>query len=195
MGFCLKLWLHTPPPNTAAFLLPVLIALVIDQLTLGFSLAVAATGRIAGFSLVVSIANSVGVPAGYFLLRVGRPGTWALWAVVAGTALAGCGRLWFARMHATISIRKWLSDVLLPAVLSVLGSVAVALTFMHLLPDGLARFALITAVNCGAVCLIMWFFGTTADQRFRVRALAISVPVRLFAKPAMRTRGATGETL
>src|SRR5580704_17496272 len=34
MGFCLRLWLHTPPPSTAAFLLPVLIALIIDQLTL-----------------------------------------------------------------------------------------------------------------------------------------------------------------
>jgi len=195
MGFCLKLWLHTPPPSTAAFLMPVLIALIIDQLTLSYNSSLVATGRIAGFSLVISIANIVGVPAGYFLLRAGMPSTWILWAIVFGTVLAGCGRLWFARRHATISIRNWLRDVVFPASLSALGSVAVALALMHFLADGLARFALIGAVNCAVVCLIMWFFGTSAEQRSKLRTLAISVPVRLSAKPAAQGRGVAGETL
>src|ERR1700719_1205068 len=195
MGLCLKLWLHTPPPSTAAFLLPVLIALIIDQLTLGYNLTVVATGRIAGFSVVTSIANIVGLPAGYFFLRHGRPGTGPLLAVVAGAVVAGCGRLWFARRHATISIRNWLSKVLLPASLSVLASVLVALALVHFLSDGLARFALIAAANCAAVCLIMWFFGTTAEQRAKLRALAASLPVRLSAKPAAQGRGVAGETL
>ena len=99
-------------------------------------------------------------------------------------ALAGCGRLWFARRHATISIRDWLSDVLFPASLSVLGSVAVALALMHFLADGLARFALIVVLNCAMVCLIMWFFGTSAEQRSKLRTLAASVPIRLSARPA-----------
>jgi O-antigen/teichoic acid export membrane protein len=196
MGFCLKLWLHAPPPSTAAFLLPLLIALIIDQLTLGYNVSLLATGRVAGFSLVISIVNSIGVPAGYFLLRAGRPGTWALWAVVAGTVLAGCGRLWFAHKHATISMRSWLSDVVLPASLSVLGSVAVALALIHFLADGLARFALIAAMHCAVVCLIMWFFGTNAEQRSKLRTLAASVPARL-CRPsrAAEGRGVAGETL
>jgi O-antigen/teichoic acid export membrane protein len=184
MGFCLKLWLHTPPSGTAAFLMPVLIALIVDQLTLAYGVSLVATGRIANFSLVFSIANSMGVPAGYFLLRAGKPGTWLLWAVVGGAALAGCGRLWFARRHATISIRDWLSDVLFPASLSVLGSVAVALALMYFLADGLARFALIVVLNCAVVCLVTWFFGTSAEQRSKLRTLAASVPIRLSARPA-----------
>jgi O-antigen/teichoic acid export membrane protein len=195
MGFCLKLWLHTPPPNTAAFLFPVLIALIVDQLTLGYNVSLVATGRVAGFSVLISIANCVAVPVGYFLLRAGKSGTWALWAVVAGTVLAGCGRLWFARKYATISITNWWGGVVFPAGLSVLGSVAVALTLMHFLADGLARFALIGAANCVVVCLIMWFFGTNAEQRSKLRALAASVPVRLSAKPAAHGQGAAGETL
>jgi hypothetical protein len=186
MGFCLKLWLHTPPPSTAAFLMPVLIALTIDQLTLGYNSSLVATGRVAGFSLVIFIANSIGVPAGYFLLRAGKPGTWVLWAVVIGTLAAGCGRLYFANALAGISVREWLHDVFVPAVLCVLGSAGASLTLIHFLRDGIARFALIAAVNCAVVCLIMWFFGTTADQRSRLRTLAVSVPVRLSGKPAVR---------
>lgn len=195
MEFCLRLWLHTPPPNTAAFLFPVLIALIIDQLTLGYNVSLAATGRLAGFSLVISLANSVGVLAGYFFLRAGRPGTWVLWPVVAGTVLAGWGRLWFARKHASISLGSWLRDVVFPATLSTLGSVAVVVPLIHFLPDGLARFASIVVVNCAVVCLVMWFFGTSAEQRSKLRTLAASVPVRLSAKPAAQGRGVARETL
>jgi len=195
MGLCLKLWLHTPPPGTAAFLTPVLIALIIDQLTLGYNVSLVATGRIAGFSVMLSIANTVGVPAGYLLLRAGRPGTWILWAIVLGTVLAGCVRLWVARMHARISVRNWFSDVVFPASLSVLGSVAVALALMHFITDGLARLALIAALNCAVVCLIMWFFATTKEQRSKLKAIVVSMPVRLSGKPVADARAVAEETL
>ncbi len=194
MGFCLKLWLHTPPPSTAAFLLPVLIALIIDQLTLGYNLSLMATGRVAGLSLVIFIANSIGVPVGYYLLRAGRPATWLLWAVVVGTVLAGWGRLWFARKHAAISIRNWFIEVVFPAGLSVLGSVGMAWLLLHFLPDGWTRFVLIGVVNGVVVCLMMWFFGTNAEQRPKLVALAASVPDRLSRKAAALGRVLAGQT-
>ena len=182
MGFCLRFWLHTPPPSTAAFLLPVLIAIIIDQLTLGYNLSLVATGRVAGFSLVISVANSVGVPVGYFLLRAGRPATWILWTVVAGTLLAGCGRLWFARKHATISLGNWLSSVVFPAGLCVIGSAGIALTLMQFLGDGWVRFMMMGSLNCVVVCLVMWSFGTNAERRSKLRTLAVSIPFRCRAK-------------
>jgi O-antigen/teichoic acid export membrane protein len=193
MGFCLKLWLHTPPPQTEAFLLPVLIAVIIDQLTLGYNLSLMATGRVASLSVVVAIANSIGVPVGYFLLRAGRPGTWVLWSVVVGTVLAGGGRLWFARSHAAISIRSWLTDVMFPASLSVLGSVALVRPLMHFLEDGWARFALIEAVNCVMVCLVMWFFGMNGEQRSRLMTLASTAPARVSHMVAALQRVVPGE--
>jgi Na+-driven multidrug efflux pump len=193
MGFCLNLWLRTPPPSTAAFLMPVLVGLLIDQLTLGYNSSLVATGRMAGFSLVIFITNSAGVPAGYYFLRAGMPGTWILWAIVFGTVLAGGGRLWFGRRYAAISIRNWARNVLFPATLSVLGSAAVLLVLIHTIPDGLARFSLMALVNCVAVSLIMWFFGTSAEQRSQFRSFAASVQLRLSGKPAARR--AAGDTV
>jgi len=182
MGFCLKLWLRTPPPNTAAFLAPVLIALLIDQLSLGYNASLMATGRVAGLSIAISAANAVGVLVGFFLLRAGRPGTWVLWSVVAGTVLAGGGRLWFAHRDAAISIKNWLGDVVRPAALSVLGSVAAVLMLVHYLADGFARFVLVVFANCAVACLIMWFTSTTLEQRAKVRSVAASFLGRLSAR-------------
>jgi len=179
MGFCLKLWLRTPPPGTAAFLMPVLIALLIDQLTLGYNSSLVATGRMAGFSLVTFIANSAGVPIGYFLLRAGKPSTWILWAIVVGALAAGCGRLWFARKNAAISMKDWSRYVLFPSSLCVLGSTGALLTLTHVFEDGLARLAAVVAANGAVLCLVMWFFGTTAEQRSKLWAVAVSLPTRL----------------
>lgn len=195
MGLCLKLWLHVPPPNTAAFLLPVLTGLIIDQLTLGYNVSLAATGRIAGFSLVVSILNSVAVPLGYFFLRAGRPGTWVLWAVVIGTAFAGGGRLWFARRHAKISIWNWGKEVLFPAALCVLGSAVALPTLIHTIPDGLLRFGAMALLNCGIVCIVIWLFGTSDEQRIKLASVAASVLGRASGKRAERARRVTGETV
>ena len=195
MGFCLKLWLHTPPPSTAAFLMPVFIALLIDQLTLGYNSSLVATGRMAGFSLMIFITNGVGVPAGYYLLRAGMPGSWILWAIVFGTVLAGCGRLWFARRHATISLGNWARRVLFPATVCVLGSSAVMLALTNIFVDSLGRFAMVACVNVAIVCLIMWFFGTDAEQRLKFRTLVVSLPMRLSRKPETQGHSIVEETL
>jgi O-antigen/teichoic acid export membrane protein len=183
MGFCLKLWLHTPPPGTAAFLMPVLVALLIDQLTLGYNSSLVATGRMAGFSLAMFVTNSIGVPMGYFFMRSGKPGTWILWAIVGGTVTAGCGRLWFARKNAAISLGNWARRVLFPASVCVLGSSAVMLALTHIFVDSLGRFVMVGCVNVAIVCLIMWFFGTNADQRLKLRTLVVSLPMRLSRRP------------
>jgi len=64
---------------------------------------------------------------------------------------------------------------------------------MHFLADGWARFALIEVVNCAVVCLIMWFFGTNAEQRSKLITFAASVPVRLSRKAAVLGRVLPGE--
>jgi O-antigen/teichoic acid export membrane protein len=195
MGFCLKLWLHTPPPGTAAFLMPVLVALLIDQLTLGYNSSLVATGRMAGFSLVMFVTNSIGVPLGYFFMRSGKPGTWILWAIVGGTVTAGCGRLWFARKNAAISLRNWARRVLFLASVCVLGSSAVMLALTHIFVDGLGRFAMVACVNVAIVCLIVWFFGTNTEQRLKLRTLVVSLPRRLSRKPVTQGHSVIEETL
>ena len=182
---CLRLWLRDMPASTVAFVLPVLIALVIDQLTLGYNLSLVATGRLAGFSLAVSIANAIGIPVGYVLLRHGEPGTWLLWAVVAGAILAGVGRLKFAAKHATISVTRWANKVLMPSAICVGASLLLAVALRHSMAMGVLRLAIVAIGNCMIVALIMWFVASSADQRVRLRSMIRSIPDRLTRKPAI----------
>ncbi len=195
MNFCLKIWLHTPPANTGAFLLPVLIALIIDQLTLSYNVSLGATGQIAAFSFVVSIANCVGVPVGYLLLRRGLSGTWVLWALVLGIVIAGVARLWFASKLAAISIKSWVREVLFTAALCAVGSVGLSLALIQLLPDGFARLGVIGLANCLVVCTATWFIATSPAERAKLKAFGASVLARLAGNSPERAREVAGETV
>jgi len=172
MQFCLRLWLHSPPPNTGAFLMPVLIALFVDQLTLGYNASLMATGFITVLSVVVSISNCMGVMAGYFFLRAGWPSSSILWAIVGAAVAAGCGRLWCARRDAALSLSHWVRDVMFPALVVTATSLAFSVGVHRILPTGFGRFAMVVTVNLVVVVVTTWFVGTNAAQRGRVKAFA-----------------------
>jgi O-antigen/teichoic acid export membrane protein len=172
MDFCLKLWLRTVPPNTAAFATLLLVAVLIDQLTSGFLASLQATGRIAAYQLVVGSMNCLPVLAGYFCLRRGMPATSVLWAGIGGVLLAGCGRLWFAHALAGISVRSWCTSVLVPTVLCAIATCSGEVVILHALHVGFVRFAVTTLANAAILCLVLWKFGTSVQQRAKLRVTA-----------------------
>jgi len=171
IGFCLRLWLRHVPAYTASFVVLLLIALLIDQLTSGFGASLQATGRIALYQIVVGAMNCVVVPAGYILLRLGMPADSILWAGIGGAMLAGLCRLWFARTAARISVTDWLRHVLLPSAISLFASTMVILLIRGMIQDGAIRFGIILLVNTTVVGTCLWEFGIAPDHRAKLIAL------------------------
>ena len=145
--------------------------------------------------LVVSIANCVGVPVGYLLLRRGLSGTWVLWALVLGIVIAGVARLWFASKLAAISIKSWVREVFFTAALCAVGSVGLSLALIQLLPDGFARLGVIGLANCLVVCTATWFIATSPAERAKLKAFGASVFARLAGNSPERAREVAGETV
>jgi O-antigen/teichoic acid export membrane protein len=171
IGFCLKLWLRHVPAYTASFVVLLLIALLIDQLTSGFGASLQATGRIAAYQVVVGGMNCIVVPAGYILLRTGMPANSILWAGIGGAILAGCCRLWFAKQTAKIPVTDWLRHVLLPSMICLLASSIVILLICRMIQDGPIRFGTILLANTAVVGTCLWQFGITPDHRVELIAL------------------------
>ncbi len=181
--FCLKVWLHgTIPPNACAFVSLLLIALLIDQLTSGFMASLQATGRIAGYQLVVGSVNCIAVPIGYFLLRSGKSAPSILQAGIAGAVLAGLCRLGFAQKIAMIPVSDWIRAVLVPTTACVAVSSASMLLVQQSLPAGPVRFAAIVLANAIVACTLMWQLGTTEDHKFKIRSLVSGRLLRIYPR-------------
>jgi Na+-driven multidrug efflux pump len=158
-------WLHQVPTYTVAFSTALLIALLIDMLTAGFTTAVQAEGRIARYQLVIGLLLLISVPAGYLLLRAKMPPSSVWWAAVSGSALAGLGRLWFLCTGIGLKGREWLHRVLCPCLVTCavccIGMEAIVICTNL----GWPRLLWLYALNTAMTTVLGWVFASSDRER------------------------------
>ena len=164
-NYCLTIWLHRTPPFTSGFIQLIIIALLIDQLTSGYTAVIQASGNIAVYSIVVSVMNCGAVFLGYFMMRLGFSPLSVLRACVVGSILAGCSRLWFARTNGGITVYEWLAKVFFPAALCVLGTSCAMLWINRTAPEGFFRVVISTIMSALVTTALCWWSGISRPHR------------------------------
>jgi len=165
LKYCLIWWLHQMPADTAIFSTALLIALLVDMLTAGFTSAVQAEGRIALYQGVIGVLMCISVPVGYLLLRLHMPASSVLWALVGASALSGAGRLWFLCHRIGLKGSDWLKGVLRPCVVTcVVCCLAMGVVVISVKP-GLLRLVLLYTLNLGVAIVLAWAFASSDRER------------------------------
>jgi len=165
LSYCLTWWLHQIPANTVIFSAALLVALLLDMLTAGFTAAVQAEGNIALYQGVIGSLLCISVPAGYLLLRFHMPPSSVMWALVGTSALAGAGRLWFLCNRIGLRLSEWLSGVLRPCVVTCAACCLAMGVIETSVAPGLLRIALLYSGNSALALGLTWAFATSDRER------------------------------
>jgi O-antigen/teichoic acid export membrane protein len=173
LKYCLSLWLLQVPPDTAVFSTALLIALLLDMLTAGFTAAVQAEGRIALYQGVIGLFLCISVPVGYVLLRFHFPASSVLWALVGSSALASTGRLWFLCNRIGLKGSEWLNGVLRPCVVTCVACCLVMGAVEISVKPGLLRVIWLYLLNSIIAMILAWTFASS-DRERRVRNRYVS---------------------
>jgi len=173
LKYCLSLWLHQMPANTTIFSTALLIALLFDMLTAGFTSAVQAEGRIALYQGVIGILLCISVPVGYLLLRARMPASSVMWAVVGSSVLSGAGRLWFLCNRIGLKASQWLKGVLRPCAVTCAACCLVMGLVVFSVKPGFLRLAWLYVLNSGMTAILVWAFATSDGER-RLRQTYVS---------------------
>jgi O-antigen/teichoic acid export membrane protein len=120
--FILRLWLINPPHYAAVLVPYLLVAVVIDKLTTGHSMAINANGRIAAYQVTVGLGLVGTLPMGWVLLNTNLGIQGLGMAVLAGMVANMIGRIAWARYILNFTFQRWWNDVALPVGLVILTS-------------------------------------------------------------------------
>jgi len=165
MDYVLKLWLHAPPPHTTLLCRFMLGTFLIDRLTSGYMLAVAAHGRIAAYQLTLGTILVLTLPLAWFFLERGlQPASIGI-AFIITMAVTSVGRVLWGRHFFATSPCHWLFSVVWPAVAVAMITAIVALIPCWLLRASLLRFCLVTASGIAASLLTTWFIALDLEER------------------------------
>lgn len=119
----LALWLGTPPEGAAAVTRIVLWAVLVDKMTMGQQLAIAADGRIAVWQVVSGGVSVLAIPATVALVEFGCGLESAAWAFGVSLVVRALVKVWQGHRVIRLEVGDWLRRTVLPLV--VLLSLAV----------------------------------------------------------------------
>lgn len=164
MNTILSLWLKQVPPNTIIFCQLILIATLVNQLTIGLQSAAQAIGKIKYYQMVVGSVLLCNLPVAYLLLKLNYP----VYAVIVSYALielvACVLRLFFLKHLGGLSIRLYFSRVLLKEILPII----ILLTSGFLLAQNIQhthRFLFTIPINGLVFGVSIYLFGLCEDEK------------------------------
>ena len=165
MDFVLDLWLETPPEGAVGLGLCFLVVVVLEKLTEGHWIAVAAIGDIRRSQLAEAAAYFGAFLVGWGLIAVGCDILAVGFAVILGKFAGDLVKLHYGRTIAGLSVRLWIRTVLVPSLLVAAAAVGGGLAPRLLLAPSVAR-ALATGLAALAVAApLAWRFALTASDR------------------------------
>lgn len=153
----LRLWLKNPPPHTAGMCVMMITAIVIDRVSSGHRIAVAAKGQIAGYQIAVGLIRIAVLPLAMILVYLRKEASWAIAAIPIAAMAIAVVEVMLTRMWIGLSVRKWLNEVVLPlSIVLVAGFVIGGLPSVFCDPSCLR---LVVTTVCVAIpaLIISWF--------------------------------------
>ncbi|MEH6305211.1 hypothetical protein RYH73_06125 [Olivibacter sp. CPCC 100613] len=175
MAAIMRFWLKNVPPYTVVFCQLVIIATLINQLTVGLQSAIQATGNIKAYQSLVGTLILLNLPLAYILLLLGFSAESVLKSYCL-VELIACGlRLNFARKLAGLSERRYLNEMLSKLLVPIIGAVTMSYFCTSRLHEFPYRFVLNFSIIVPFFCVLVYFFSLDSSEKKLVNGIVMKI--------------------
>lgn len=175
----LHIWLKDVPLYAEGICLVMLVVIVVEKFSLGHTISVNASGRIAKYQVFHGISCLTAIPFSVIAVLVWHHVYAVALALLMTTCIVCCSDVWLARRRVGLSARYWAVHIILP-----LCAVAVLSMGMGLLPRlfmAMSFVRLIVSIGVSLITLLplSWFWVFDDEERHFVRLRVCAVVRKL----------------
>lgn len=160
----LSFWLKTVPQNTELFCRALMIAFIIDQMTLGLHAANQAMGKIKFYTIATTVPKILLIPIMWIALKIDRTINIAMACYIVIELLVALFRLPYMKYTAGLNIRRYSQEVILPLIPLCISECIVCHLSISLLNLPF-RFLITGVISVLASCITIWHFTLTEAER------------------------------
>lgn len=172
MDFILELWLVHPPSYTVEFCRWLLSAFLVERLTIGYVMAINASGKVAAYQATVGGTLLLIVPVAWLLFSLNYPPTSLGSVIVAVSILASIVRLlWLKRLFDEV-ISRWARLVLFPCLIVAGAALAVCYFPRVFMDESAARLGSVVLAGPLFVGWAAWLFAFDEKEKSRICEVA-----------------------
>lgn len=179
----LLLWLVNVPDYTSDICIYVLIALMINQLTVGIDSAMHASGNIKNYMVIVGFFKLAILPVGYILLKFNFSLHAVFFSYLLFEALGGIARLFILKLQLGISMKIYWNSVILK-VFPVISMVTFFDFLFVYFVDFNCRFILTISLSVVFFGTITYFFSLDDNEKCFIKNLVHNIKEKLKTKLA-----------
>lgn len=161
-----RLWLKNPPPGTGDLCLFLSLALLFRNLTIGQTMAISATGKIAAYQAAVGTILAAALPVAWIFVRTGRGVLSVGYASALASVVGMFARVWFGRKLVGMSWRGWLARAVFPSCLVAICGAFPGFLSVACLEPSFGRVCVTTAVSVLPACLACWTILEPAERKW-----------------------------
>jgi len=164
MNSILKIWLGSVPEYTVLLCRMLMIASLIDQVTIGLNTSIQAMGNIRNYTFLIYTIKVLTLPLFWFVLKMDCPIEYAMTVYIILELASSMARLPYIMRKTDITTSQFYNNVLRRIILPCLAMV-VTCYIMCMLPDFILRFILTGMVNVLIGIAAIWFLGLDEKER------------------------------
>lgn len=178
--YILALWLgDNVPPHTSTLTVIVVFTSITSNLNSALSNIVHATGQMKNYQLWGSLINMSSVPIAFILLSRWNIPELALITVMLCGIVAHTISLFVVRNLVGLSIIDYTLRVVLPVLIVIVITLAVALPFHYLISTGFIRLVVVTFISIASICLSLFYVAFNGRERLLARQFLASAVQRI----------------
>ncbi len=178
----LKVWLKIVPDYTVVFLRLLLCIVVVDSVARPLMTAAAATGNVKLYqSLIGGILLSI-VPIAYVVLKLGGSPESVYIVHLTICFIAFIARLWVVKPLIHLSLRQYLSMVILRCIIVLVVSFPLCLLVKQILPENILSSVLVFFISFLIAMLSSYLLGLTSNERQFVNIKCSEVTHKMFKR-------------
>lgn len=164
--YVLDIWLKHPPKLAASFCVIMLFTFLIDKVSFGQMISVAARGKIAGYQAMIGGFLILTLPLAWMFLAFGCSAISVGWACIITICMMSAGRVLWAKYLVGASPRKWLTDVFLPCMIVLACGLAVGFGVQKMCGgESLARLCAVTGATSVSWVVLGWSVVLDAEEK------------------------------
>jgi len=180
-SYIFKLWLKEVPDYAVIFSQLIIIELLVDKFSNQINAAIYAVGNIKVFQVIESFIGLSFIPIIFVLFKLGASPEYLYVTILFITLVKYIDRFYFGKKIANIDLSHYVKTAIIPVVVPLVVSIAVALIPVFLLNPGHGKFFIVSITFC-VVFVSLFYFGLTDVEKKMIRNLISGVKSRLKLK-------------
>lgn len=174
MDTILKIWLKEVPNRADFFASMILLAALVDQLTIGLDSAKQAIGNIKYYTLIISTPKLLVIPITFLCIHFGAPFYSISICYIGTETISAFMRLPLLRYTDHLDIHKYTKEVLYKCSIPVIIAIASCYFVVNFINIPM-RFILTLAVSCITISLSTYYFSMNEAEKSKVRNILKSI--------------------